>query len=39
MRDLHSFKGEGRPVWLIVKDLKGERKIYKAMKRATGEIV
>ena len=32
-RSLHPFKGEGRRVWRIVKSLKGERKIYKAMKR------
>ena len=39
MQDLHSFKGEGRRVRCIVKNLKGGRKNLQSNKKVTGEIV
>ena len=32
-RALHSFEGDGRRVGCVVKDIKGKKIIYKAIKR------
>ena len=32
-RGLHSFEGEGRQVGCVVKDIKGKKIIYKAIKK------